>query len=549
MKNLRKFKTEEEFEKYARTEDSLVANGLYLIESGCKVKYYDQDEPFYIEAIENLSFNLFSCFYNGLSYSFDLKSWITIRNGVEGELTVPAGKKIYFKYVSSTNKTDKQFKIAGKYNVGGNLSSISEIGVNNLFLDETELISAENLIINSRMSLMNSFKGCINLISAPKIIYMTRDTTWADYLLDNTFEGCVNLTKCPAFWGYIDGARNTCLGCSNLSEIDIMSISDTFTSSVCFRNLLEGVSEIGLCTLNWNASTKVHNAVIANVPSGWDIRYYDSVNDKYYIKFTIDDTECIAEYGMTWGNWIKSEYNTIGLLDSDLSSIYTINKDLISANTVINATCNNKFKINHVYIEHIDGTLYTTCEWISNEFDNELSNGVAIINDSCEFVIAKEDVGNYQWSVPNGSVIPGILTTHNALTASTDYSGENNTRLMLEIDTAGAGYQCSNYVFPNGKTGYLGAAGEWTLVFTYRDNIEDALKFIGGNRLTNTDGHMGYWTSTQYQSSSNGNNAWTMEIYSSVNTSLGLWDGYGKNSGHPVRAFAKLQKSELQTEE
>lgn len=500
MRNLRKFKTEEEFEKYARTEDSLVTNGLYLIESGCKVKYYDQDEPFYIEAIEDLSFNLFSCFYNGLSYSFDLKSWITIRSGAEGALTVPAGKKIYFKYVSSVNKNDKQFKISGKYNVGGNLSSISNIGVNNLFLNETGLISAENLIINSRMSLKNSFKGCINLISAPKIIYMTHDTTWTNHFLDNTFEGCVNLTKCPAFWGYIHGARNTCLGCSNLSEIDIMSIADTFIDSNCFTNLLEGVSETGLCTLNWNASTKVHSAVIANIPSGWEIRYYDSVNDKYYIKFTIDGIKYVADYNMTWKDWINSDYNTIGLTYDKNS--YTENRLICSTSgyvTINDAKIKYTDKIkteecyeyqSNIYIQHVNKTLYTMNDWISNGFDNSLANGVAITNDDGTGIVFAKSPTAFQFWGPSDVLIG----------TSTEFgTGKSNTILiketLIDYDNPGSHPYCamaaSRYKFPNGEYGFLPSIAEMRM---FLNNLD--IMYVAGNLIG------GYYNNNQMYSSS-----------------------------------------------
>lgn len=41
--------------------------------------------------------------------------------------------------------------------------------------------------------------------------------------------------------------------------------------------------------------------------------------DETVFTFYIDDVECTAEVGMTWGQWIESDYNTIGvrLYDED----------------------------------------------------------------------------------------------------------------------------------------------------------------------------------------------------------------------------------------
>jgi hypothetical protein len=43
------------------------------------------------------------------------------------------------------------------------------------------------------------------------------------------------------------------------------------------------------------------------------------------ITFTIDGTEYTADKGMTWGEWVNSEYNTIGLIvDTEYNAIRPI---------------------------------------------------------------------------------------------------------------------------------------------------------------------------------------------------------------------------------
>ena len=71
MKNLRKFKTEEEFEKYIKTKESLITR-ISLIKSNCRLDYFDMDLPFYIEAVTEISFNLYSCCKNVFEYSYNL---------------------------------------------------------------------------------------------------------------------------------------------------------------------------------------------------------------------------------------------------------------------------------------------------------------------------------------------------------------------------------------------------------------------------------------------------------------------------------------------
>lgn len=538
MKNLRKFKTEEEFEKYIKTKESLITR-ISLIKSNCRLDYFDMDLPFYIEAITEISFNLYSCCKNVFEYSYNLITWFTPTNTEEGVIELRSGNRVYLRVANNISHTCK-FKITGNYKVGGNLSSLDRDYSSpfyEMFYKESGLISAEDLIVyptDRNIQLRATFSGCINLISGPRILlasnnYIT-DCCW-------TFQGCDKLTESPMLYGVCGSYMFS--GCDNLSKVYM-------TGGGRYDDFLINVPETGIITFDFNTSDNVVRDILKEVPEKWNIQYHDTNLDKYFIKFTIDDVQYVAEYGMTWGNWINSKYNTLKLSESDLQSMYNITGELISSDKIISTDRNNRFRINHVYIEHIDGTLYTTCEWISGEYASELANGVAIINDKCSFVIAKEDVGVYKWSDPNGSVIQGILNTSSGSEALQDYSGELNTELMLEVDTNGAGYHCANYKFANGQSGYLGAAGEWGIVYTYKNNIEDALKFIGGTGISRTTSHNGYWTSTQYPYSPNNNNAWTHELGFN---GYSLWDGYGKNSNYPVRAFAKLKTSELQTEE
>lgn len=184
---------------------------------------------------------------------------------------------------------------------------------------------------------------------------------------------------------------------------------------------------------------------------------------------------------------------------------------------------------NNVFIQHINGTLYTVEEWTTKGFANDQANGIAVCTADAQFVVAKEDItngidGSMKWSSPQG-LIDGIMTTDKKDTAKSDFVGKSNTEKMLSIDTEGAGYSCANYVFPNGKKGYLPSVGEWLVARSFNDKVNAAAKLIGGHIMYNTT----YWASTQY----NAGHAWAVNSSSYV-------DYYTKGDGYNVRAFTTL---------
>jgi hypothetical protein len=50
------------------------------------------------------------------------------------------------------------------------------------------------------------------------------------------------------------------------------------------------------------------------------------------ITFTIDGTEYTADKGMTWGEWVNSEYNTIGLI---VDTEYNVIRPIGSSSTAV----------------------------------------------------------------------------------------------------------------------------------------------------------------------------------------------------------------------
>lgn len=180
---------------------------------------------------------------------------------------------------------------------------------------------------------------------------------------------------------------------------------------------------------------------------------------------------------------------------------------------------------NGVFIQHIDGSLYTTDEWTAGGFANDQANGVAVGTGAAKFVIAK--IGrNMAWSSNTMSEVEGVLLTNLAAEAEADTDGKGNTEKILATDTGGAVYFCANYEFPNGKMGYMPALGELKLAFQFKTDINAALTLIGGDTLSQV------WASTQYtyyQSWTTGNKTTYSATYSSKS-----------NTGMQARPFTTL---------
>lgn len=179
-----------------------------------------------------------------------------------------------------------------------------------------------------------------------------------------------------------------------------------------------------------------------------------------------------------------------------------------------------------VMIQHIDGSLYTTDEWTTGGFSNDVANGVAVIDANASFVIAKTRISSGMiWSSDTSTLVEGVYTATNSTTAKFDYAGAANTALIVAIDTSKAAYSCANFEFPNGQKGYLPAMGEWTVAYNNKTAIDAAMTLIGGTAIS---GH--FWSSTQYSASA----AWRIDWSSGNRTDE------AKNSKRGVRAFSAL---------
>lgn len=300
MKNLRKFKTEEEYNQFLRMPDSDLSDFICLV--GTKVEYHDEDVPFYIEAIDDIviSYNTIK-YYN---YSYDNINYKSISTA----LSVDSGKRVFLQ-LKSSETYNKPIRVQGNYNVGGTISNDKSVG--SLFENEAGLISAENLTIIGALQGSKVFSGCVNLVKGPRIF---SSRTLSQLQGTNMFDGCTSLIEAPLILmnGWIDGTwvytslEYMFRGCSSLSKIVELMPSFPINHT---SQWVSGVASEGTYILNANQYTRDSRYL----PVGWQVKLYDMTTKKVFTKFKIGNTYYTANDNMTWNSWISSVYNTLGL--------------------------------------------------------------------------------------------------------------------------------------------------------------------------------------------------------------------------------------------
>lgn len=198
--------------------------------------------------------------------------------------------------------------------------------------------------------------------------------------------------------------------------------------------------------------------------------------------------------------------------------------------TSASCTC-NYFEKTDIYIQHIDGTLYTTDEWTAGGYANNQANGVAVVCASTSFVIARtyEISPAIKWGPHNGDIadLSGIGETSMAMS---DFDGKGNTEKILAAygDSDSIAKRCAAFTFPNGKSGYLGSAGQTNIALLNLTAINAAMAKCGGRSLTYS-AYYGYATSTI-----TGNGYWY------VNSSMNLSTNYSRTSTSMAYVFTDL---------
>lgn len=340
MNNLKKFETEAEYQAWKDGDDYVFPN---ICKVGEEVVYNNYPDPFWIEALEDVQV-LFTKGWESTNvaglYSYDKKNWTEFSTYI----TVRNGEKLYIKFHATT--AEKWLWVSGKYNVGGSILSLvygdeylhydtHRVGLfTHLFEEARTVINAKELVLASVFQVGSSstsgmyyklFEGCSLLETPPKL-----PNTVASYCYVKMFSGCSSLKKAPSLlctkfentqvgsYNYYGFYNNMFQGCSSLSYIKMLQHSGPFSSSGSSGDWtsywVDGVSPTG----TFIASSQRTNLTrgIHGIPEGWDLYLYDEENDRYVVKFKVNNIPyefyTDTPRKVTWKEFVESEQNTNG---------------------------------------------------------------------------------------------------------------------------------------------------------------------------------------------------------------------------------------------
>ena len=150
-----------------------------------------------------------------LQYSKDKLNWTTITPSLSGvQINMSQNEKVYFRndnglfnYADGSVEYSNTFTASQSHSVGGNLISLVNYNnvnnlslqqgcFSNLFIDDTKLTDASNLICSQQLSrkcFYHMFYGCTALTTSPSL----PATTLTELCYQNMFENCTALTTAP----------------------------------------------------------------------------------------------------------------------------------------------------------------------------------------------------------------------------------------------------------------------------------------------------------------------------------------------------------------
>jgi hypothetical protein len=148
------------------------------------------------------------------------------------------------------------------------------------------------------------FDGCTSLVTAPEL----PATTLADYCYQQMFYNCTSLTTAPELPAttLADSCYQSMFsGCSKLNYIKMLA---TDISAInCLYSWVKNVASNGTFVKNPDMNSLPTG--VSGIPSGWTVVNDGEESSGNLITFTIDGTEYQAEEGMTWEEFVNSDYN------------------------------------------------------------------------------------------------------------------------------------------------------------------------------------------------------------------------------------------------
>lgn len=153
-------------------------------------------------------------------------------------------------------------------------------------------------------------------------------------------------------------------------------------------------------------------------------------------------------------------------------------------------------------IDKNDKTYKTAEEFINSGTDIKDVIGTLLVTDNVAIVIANYDSYRVSWG-PN-VLVDGCAVANDTTTAVQDFAGAANTAAIMKVvgsaSTETAASICYNYIFGNGRRGYLMSAGECLAVLKNRAMISTLVSRIGID-ANHVELSRSIWTSTQISAS------------------------------------------------
>ena len=254
-----------------------------------------------IEALEDdfsVSLNGDDDVDSNIEYSIDGKIWNILEFG------------------QTTTKIDRgmQFLLKGEYTYNS-LRSISFLITKqcNLKGNCMALLGDRFAIINNTLegrggAFYGLFINCTGIISVGENFLPA--TTLSPNCYNKMFAGCTNLIKAPELPVTIlaESCYNSMFdGCTKLNYIKMLATD--ISANNCLIAWVNGVASSGTFVKNPEATWEVYGD--DGIPNGWKVVMdgEESNLKSFQVDYLGDVEEFYFEDGMTWGEWVDSEYN------------------------------------------------------------------------------------------------------------------------------------------------------------------------------------------------------------------------------------------------
>ena len=394
---------------------------------------------------------------------------------------------------------------------GASITSLYHTFYNCSSLKSVNLTSLQGAPITD---LGSAFSGCTNLKSIDLSPLQGASIEKVSFM----FEGCKNLTTIdlsPLSFTSVTDARRMFINCSNLQSVNLSGFRGAPITTIGY--MFSGCSELRSVDLSpfqdapitslydtFRNCTKLTSIDLTPLKNAQITMMNGAFMNCSNLSNIIAAWKTAPVAGsLTFSSTGKNVTGTKTLYVPSDSTGY----DSVYWGSVLLEPTKCGFRIvreyaNGLYIQHVNGSLYTYDEWNNGRYADEKAEGVAIVSDSCSFVMAKENLASQYAFGGYGMTLAGVQT-HDS-DAMLDFNGRANTTAVIsalkgKTDSKGiqgspAATAATEYQFPSGRYGYLGSAGEWQLVRENKNKVQRLSNLIGAiDPMSGTN-----WTSSVY---------------------------------------------------